>query len=112
MAELLFPGQSAVGKQFSDSEPGDKSPRTLKVTGVIEAFRSQGELMTPLNFIFMRFAPLATSDGVSTIMLKVRPGTERAFEAELNRQLKLVRNDLSYEIAPLTEMRAGQLKNR
>jgi putative ABC transport system permease protein len=111
LAERLFPGQSAVGKQFSDSEPDDKSPRMLKVTGVIEAFRSHGELMKPVNFIFMRFAPPgAAAPDVNTIMLKVRPGTERTFEEALVRQLKLVRNDLSYEVAPLTELRALQFK--
>ncbi len=110
MAERLFPGQSAVGKEFSDSEPDDKSPRTLKVTGVVDAFRSQGELMTPLNFIFLRFTPLAGTPDVSTIMLKVRPGTERAFEESLVRQLKLVRNDLSYEVAPLSELRASIMR--
>ena len=112
MAEVLFPGQSALGKQFSDSESGDKSPRILKVTGVIEDYRSQGELMTPVNFIFLRFAPLASTQGVNTILLKVRPGTERVFEAALMRQLKLVRGDFSYDIAPLPEMRKSLLKNQ
>jgi putative ABC transport system permease protein len=112
MADLLFPGQSAIGKQFTDSEAGDKTPRIMKVTGVIEAFRSQGELMAPVNFIFMRFAPVSSKHGVNTIMLKVRPGTERAFEQALNRQLKLVRNDLTYEISPLAAMRASLIKEQ
>ncbi len=111
LAERLFPGQSAVGKQFSDSEPDDKAPRMLKVTGVIEAFRGQGELMTPVHFIFLRFAPPAGDADVNTIMLKVRPGTERAFEEALVRQLKLVRNDLSYAVAPLPELRASQFRD-
>ncbi|MES2760248.1 MAG: FtsX-like permease family protein [Pseudomonadota bacterium] len=110
LAERLFPGQSAVGKQFSDSEPDDKSPRMLKVTGVVDAFRTQGELMTPVHFIFLRFAPPNANPDVNTILLKVRPGTERAFEETLVRQLKLVRNDLSYEVTPLSELRASQLK--
>ncbi|MET0858050.1 MAG: FtsX-like permease family protein [Telluria sp.] len=110
LAERLYPGQSAVGKQFSDSEPDDKAPRMLKVTGVIEAFRSHGELMTPVHFIFVRFAPPGSKADVNTILLKVRPGTERAFEEALVRQLKLVRNDLSYTIAPLSELRASQLR--
>ena len=110
LAEKLYPGQSALGKEFSDSEPDDKKPRTLKVTGVIEAFRSHGELMTPVHFIFLRFAAHDRAADVHTILLKVQPGTERAFEETLVRQLKLVRNDLSYTIAPLTEMRASQLK--
>jgi putative ABC transport system permease protein len=112
MADLLFPGQSAIGRQFTDSEAGDKTPRIMKVTGVIEAFRAQGELMTPVNFIFMRFAPVSSKRGVNTIMLKVRPGTERAFEQALNRQLKLVRNDLTYEISPLSAMRATLIKHQ
>jgi putative ABC transport system permease protein len=111
MAELLFPGQSAVGKEFSDSEADDKSPRRLKVTGVVDAFRGQGELMNPVNFIFLRFAPPADTADVSTILLKVRPGTGRAFEEALVRQLKLVRNDLSYEVAPLSELRAGIIRD-
>jgi putative ABC transport system permease protein len=110
LAEAMYPGQSALGKQFSDSEPGDKSPRSLKITGVIDDFRSQGELMTPVNFMFLRFVPLASTKGVNTILVKVRPGTGRVFEAALVRQLKLVRNDLSYEVAPLAELRAGLLR--
>ncbi|PIL44252.1 ABC transporter permease [Massilia eurypsychrophila] len=110
LAEKLYPGQSAVGREFSDSEPDAKKPRMLKVTGVIEAFRSHGELMTPVHFIFLRFAPPASDADVNTIMLKVRPGTERAFEEALVRQLKLVRNDLSYAVAPLPELRASRLR--
>jgi putative ABC transport system permease protein len=110
LAEKLYPGQSAVGREFSDSEPDAKKPRMLKVTGVIEAFRSHGELMTPVHFIFLRFAPPASDADVNTIMLKVRRGTERAFEEALVRQLKLVRNDLSYAVAPLPELRASRLR--
>jgi putative ABC transport system permease protein len=47
---------------------------------------------------------------VRTILLKVAPGTPRAFEETLSRRLKAVRNDWSYEIAPLTAMRATLLK--
>ena len=110
MAERLFPGQSAVGKQFTDSEPDDKDKRIMKVTGVIDAFRSQGELMTPRHFIFMRFTPETSKQGAGTIVLKVRPGTARIFEQALNSQLKLVRNDLNYEISPLSELRGSLIR--
>jgi putative ABC transport system permease protein len=111
LAARLFPGRSALGREFSDSEPEDKAPRTLKVVGVIEAYRSQGELMTPENFMFVRFVPASSNDSVSTIIVKVKPGTPRAFEADLNRRLKLVRNDLTYEIAPLSDLRDDILKS-
>ncbi len=111
LAAILFPGQSPLNREFSDGEPGDKSPRALKVVGVIDMFRSQGELMTPQHFLFERFVPATSSEGVGTIIIKTRPGTVRAFEAELNRRLKLVRNDLSYEIAPLSDLRDDILKS-
>jgi putative ABC transport system permease protein len=60
----------------------------------------------------MRFAPHAGKSRASAILLKVAPGTPRAFEARLNRQLKLIRNDWSYEIAPLASMRASILKEQ
>lgn len=110
MAERLFPGQPAIGKQFTDSEPADKEKRIMKVTGVTEAFRSQGELMTPRHFIFMRFVPETHKRGVNTILLKVRPGTARIFEQALNSQLKLIRSDLSYEITPLSELRSSLIR--
>jgi putative ABC transport system permease protein len=39
----------------------------------------------------------------------MRPGTPRSFEQELQRQLKQVRNDWSYTINPLAELRTSQL---
>lgn len=90
MAERLFPGQSAVGKQFSDSEPDDKSPRMLKVTGVVDAFRPHGELMTPVNFMVLRFAPLADTKGVHTIMLQVQNYAGRLTRTEVPKLDELV----------------------
>jgi len=110
LAQKVFPGGPALGRKFSDSEQEDKSPRTLKVVGVIEAFRSQGELMSPEPFMFVRFDAANSKDRVETMVIKVRPGTTRAFEADLNRRLKLVRNDISYEIAPLADLRHDILK--
>lgn len=110
LAERLFPGKAALGREFSDSEPDDKHPRTLKVVGIIDGFRSHGELMSPEQFMFVRFAPAVSTQNVQAIMIKVRPGTARAFEADLNKRLKLVRNDISYDIAPLVDLRHDILK--
>lgn len=109
-AQAMFPGQSAVGKVISDGEPGSKERESYKVTGVIEDFRNHGEFMSPTNFLISRFSPQSSKDGVSTILLKVKPGTERNFEAKLSEQLKLVRNDWSYRISPLGDLRKGQLQ--
>jgi putative ABC transport system permease protein len=109
-AQAMFPGQSALGKVISDGKPGSKERQMYKVTGVIEDFRNHGEFMSPTNFLISRFSPLSGKDGVSTILLKVKPGTERNFEAKLSEQLKLVRNDWSYRISPLGDLRKGQLQ--
>jgi putative ABC transport system permease protein len=108
MAAAMFPGRDALGMQFPHTE--DKVTRTLKVVGIFDTFRNRGPLSTPTNFVMTRFSPLAGKSRVNVILLKVAPDTPRAFEAKLNRQLKLVRNDWSYEIAPLSSMRASLLK--
>lgn len=109
-AQAMFPGQSAVGKILSDGEPGSEERQMYKVTGVIDDFRNRGEFMSPTNFVISRFSPQSSKDGVSTILLKVKPGTERNFEAKLSEQLKLVRNDWSYRISPLGDLRKDQLQ--
>ena len=106
LAAAMFPGQEALGREFVDKD----SKRTIRVVGIVDEFRHRSPLMVPVNFIMTRFAPLASESRVRTIVLKVAPGTPRGFEASLNRQLKLVRNDWSFTIAPLAAMRASQMK--
>lgn len=113
-AEAMFPGQQAVGRSIGADESGAKPGTTVrklnKIVGVVEDFRSHGEFMIPVNVILTRFSPQSSPDGVSVLMLKVRPGTSRAFETKLNAQLKLVRNDWSYRISPLSDMRKTMLR--
>jgi putative ABC transport system permease protein len=110
MAAALFPGRPALGQRFTSAEDGP--PRTYRVVGLVDAFRNKGPFMTPTNFVIARFAPHTSQSRVRTILLKVAPGTPRAFEAKLNQRLKAVRNDWSYEIAPLATMRASLLKQQ
>ena len=108
MAAALFSGRPALGQRFTSADPGP--PRVYRVVGLVEDFRNKGPFMTPTNFVITRFAPQTSKSRVRTILLKVAPGTPRAFEEKLNQRLKLVRNDWSYEIAPLSSMRATLLK--
>jgi putative ABC transport system permease protein len=108
MAAAMFPGRGALGQQFTDKDDG--AVRTFRVVGLVEDFRNQGPLMAPVNFVMTRFDPLAGKSRVRTILIRVAPGTPRAFETALNRRLKLVRNDWAYEIAPLPAMRATLVK--
>jgi putative ABC transport system permease protein len=108
MAAAMFPGRAPLGQQFTSKEKD--SLRTFRVVGLVEDFRNQGPLMAPANFVLTRFEPHTGKSRARVILIKVAPGTPRGFEAALNRRLKLVRNDWSYEIAPLQAMRTSLLK--
>lgn len=112
LAQALFPGRSAVGQQFSDSEADAPSRHMLKVAGVIDEFRDQGEYMTPTYFMLSRFTPLNPQSTPHTILLRLRPGTARGFERTLLARLKAVHNDWAYTIAPESEQRASMLKTQ
>lgn len=109
LAEAAFPGQSAIGQRLASSDKGPDRGE-VRVVGVVEAFRNQGEYMAPGNFIISR-APPAGKAQLRSLLLKVRPGTPRSFEVALSRQLKLVRNDWSYQISPMRDLRDDQLRS-
>jgi len=111
MAEAMFPGERALGQQFVDGE-GAKISETYRVVGVIDDFRAKGELASPVNFSFTRFEAGKNERDARTILLKLKPGIGRDFERRLNTRLKLVRNDWSYQIAPLSSTRASMMKSR
>ena len=110
MAAALFPGRPALGQRFLSAEAGP--PSTYRVVGLVDDFRNKGPFMTPTNFVIARFAPHTSQSRVRVVLLKVAPGTPRAFEAKLSQRLKAFHNDWSYEIAPLTAMRATLLKEQ
>jgi putative ABC transport system permease protein len=108
MAQALFPGKPAVGQQFTDAERNQKW--TYKVVGVVSEFRDKGELMEPVKFTLQRFVPGTGELGARTMILKVRPGTDRSFETRLNRRLKLIRGEWTFQISPLSTLRKSMLK--
>jgi len=110
MAEELFPGTSPLGQVLAAESSDPKNASRFRIVGVIGDFRSKGEFMSPRPFMLFRHSEL---DGVKlqmTLVVKMRPGTPRAFELDLQRQLKQVRNDWSYTINPLSELRKSQLE--
>jgi putative ABC transport system permease protein len=111
MAEAMFPGERALGQQFVDGE-GAKITATYRVVGVVDDFRAKGELAAPVNFAFTRVEAGKDDRDARTILLKLKPGIARDFERRLNTRLKLIRNDWSYQICPLSSTRATMMKTR
>jgi putative ABC transport system permease protein len=106
LADALFPGQAALGRAFVQDD--DKAH--YKVVGIVDAYRGKGELMAPVPFMFVRFVPTQMSGSARTLLLRVKPGTGRDIERRLNQRLKAVRNDWSYAITPLADLRMSELK--
>ncbi len=109
MADELFPGRSPLG-QLVAAEAEAKDATHFRIVGMIDDFRSHGEFMAPQPFILFRHSPLTGNKMQMTLLVKMHPGTPRSFELDLQRQLKQVRNDWSYTINPLSELRASQLE--
>lgn len=108
MAATMFPGRQALGQRFTDGDPN----HVFQVVGLVDDFRNKGPFMTPTKFVLSRFAPHASPSRLRTILIKVAPGTPRAFEAQLNTRLKLIRNDWGYQIEPLKSLRASLMKEQ
>lgn len=104
LARELFRDGPAVGKEF---ERGDSK---LKVVGVVEQYRGRGELSLPASYVIMRSMQGKDEFGMNTLMIRLKPGTARAFETRLQRKLAQVRNDFAYKISPLTDLRSTMLK--
>jgi putative ABC transport system permease protein len=47
---------------------------------------------------------------MNTLLIRLKPGTTRAFETRLQRKLMQVRNDWTYKISPLGDLRSTMLK--
>lgn len=109
MARELFPAAPALGQVIKIEGSDPKDLQRFRVVGVIDDFRSHGEFMSPRSFMLYRYAPLEGNKMQMSLLLRMQPGTPRAFELELQRRLKQVRNDWSFTINPLAELRATQL---
>jgi putative ABC transport system permease protein len=113
LAEKLFPGKSAVDQVYVESNDLSKTaPQRYRVTGVIDAFRSQGEYMDPHPFMLPRTVPGVGAEALPAIVLKLKPGTPRAFESRLSATLKQVRGDWAYTITPQAESRKALLRQQ
>jgi putative ABC transport system permease protein len=108
LARTVYGAADPVGKNLFDPRPGE---RPFHVVGVVRDFRKAGELMPNGNFIF-RFASLDHPEGrpLRNLLIQVRPGTPAAFEEALVKRMQQVAPDWSFEVRPLSQVRASAFR--
>jgi putative ABC transport system permease protein len=112
-ARNLFPSyiklEEIIGRVVSDDGSDIQKRTQLKIVGIVSDFRLHGELEAPENFAFMRFSPLSSERGVAVLLLKLKPGTPRSFEAKLNQQLRMIQGNSSSRIETLSNLRQTRI---
>jgi putative ABC transport system permease protein len=106
-AVVAFGTADPLGKVIrQDAGRDGRRPPERRVIGVIDEFRQMGDFTVPDNYAFTRHQPESPDSGVlTTLLVKVRPGTTAAFEERLARRLQDVARGWSFEIRPLEELR-------
>jgi putative ABC transport system permease protein len=120
LAREIFGDESAVGQIIQEEPgkhgppPGPTDPREVKrVIGVVEAFRQNGELSSPGNYLFyrMRFDPPDPGAALpERIFVRLAPGTAAAFEETLVKRAMAAAGAWSFEVEPLDAMRVDKLR--
>ena len=98
--EALFANISPIGKVLNVDDDSQ-----LKIVGVVENFKAKGEFMENEPCVFV--LPEEKSYN-STILIKVRPGTDANFEAKLTRDIISMTKDWAVEVSYLTDQRQNQ----
>lgn len=103
--QFFFGNESAAGKKLKS---GDKE---FTVIGVIEAYRTNGELNSDAG-TFMRVSSLAdTSRWVeNTLYLRMKPGVTSGFEEKLLKEAGTVATGWKLDVKYMEQMRASYMK--
>lgn len=110
LARLLFGADNPLGKRLREPAEGEREER---VVGVISDFRRAGEFSGAEYVVFYR-ANLDDSRAnlddpgarpPRNLLVRLKPGTPRAFEERLAGKLQSVAREYSFEVSPLSELR-------
>jgi putative ABC transport system permease protein len=120
MRDDLFGSGEAVGQNISrERRPDGTSEAVRRVVGVVEAYREDGEFDGTRNYAIFRkaLAPAPAAAGASrtdrpprNLLVKVRPGTDAAFEEPLLKRLQAEVPEWSFEVSTLAAMRASNIR--
>jgi len=100
-AREIFGDEDPVGKRI----PVGDGPE-MRVIGVVTDFRNGGEFAESENVVFQRKNLNNPQERPPrNLLVKLRPGTTRAFEEKLATRLQAVAKGWSFEIKPVMELR-------
>ena len=104
LAREVYGNENPVGKVFPQV---GGSERERRVVGVIRDFRQNGELSAPGNYFF-DYAVSRDTNVVSpqSIVFKVRPGTNAAFEEHVVKRLQTEVPSVKFRVESLADMRS------
>jgi putative ABC transport system permease protein len=120
LAREMFGDVDPVGKLVEDeTEPDPASPvqheRTrLRIVGVIDDFRKDGEYSAPGSFLIARNRlddPRELIHPPRVLLVRVRPGTTAAFEEKLVTRLRAAAPDWTFQSEPLELKRDESHRN-
>lgn len=95
--EGLFENENPLGKIISER---------FRVVGVIDNFKAKGEFMTNEPAVFELVK--ANMTWADQMLIKVKPGTDAAFEAKVVKDIASMVTGWSVEVDYLTDMRKNQ----
>lgn len=102
LAHDLFGDESAVGREFPKFSEGHET----RIIGVIEAFRKNGELSIPVNFLFHLRKPHDPNGwSMRNLILRVSPTAGIATEQEILARARAIAPTWSCELRRLEDAR-------
>ena len=105
LARMAFGDEDPVGRDIPEggaAEPGAAASRRRRVVGFLEAYREGSDYSSPEPFAILRTDLSNGEDMVpSRIVVRLRPGTPRAFEETLVRTLEATVGEWSFTAEPL-----------
>jgi putative ABC transport system permease protein len=109
LARAMFGDADPLGREIASEArpPGAEPSPARRIVGVLSAYRAGGELSGDGLFALYRADPSnRTMDTAHTLLIRVRPGTPRAFEETLVKTLQAAAPDYQLSVEPLSEMKA------
>ena len=108
LAKALFGGEPALGKRifFGGSDAKPKGDEYYRIVGLVENFKSFGEFSEPRPGVFT-LAKGASRLEAGKLVLRVQPGTDANFEAQLVKELGAMTNGWAIEVSYMENQRGN-----